>query len=106
MEIQEQEQWERVLANKQIYFLKRNMAKASRSRKNRHTRKVRKGSRKMRGGMTREEEEAIKLRQFLMDAIEEEDIDTLKIFIEQQQYRAILQEGLMCLENKNKLLEE
>ena len=95
------------------------MAKASRSRKNKSTRKVR----KMRGGANKNnnnnnnnatnnmnnkekkaaEEEPIKLRGDLMDAFEEGNINTLKIFIEQQQYRAILQEGLMCLENKNKL---
>lgn len=83
------------------------MAKTFRSQKRKPARKTR----RHRGGNNNnnnnnnkearaEREEPIKLRQLLLEAIENNDTDALKDFIEQSTYLRIVKEGLECLENK------
>lgn len=91
------------------------MAKASRSRKNKSTRKVRKGSRKMRGGMKQSNvttftskgrraivEESSKLRDEIDDAIESKNISQLQEFFEgtKSKYLSVLKKALKCLKKE------
>jgi hypothetical protein len=79
------------------------MRKTFRSRKTRKTRKHRGGSNNNNNNNNNnkekraEREEPIRLRQSLLEAIEENDIDMLKIFVEQPTYLAVIKEGLESL---------
>ena len=78
------------------------MRKTFRSRKIRKTRKHRGGNNNNNNNNKEkraEREEPIKLRQSLLEAIEQNDIDMLKIFVEQPTYLAVLKEGHECLES-------